>query len=174
MIPSKLFDLNPAPYNPKIITRDAFEGLKTSVVEFGDLSGIVFNQQTGNLVAGHQRVAALKLAGDLPIETDEAGNLFLLHGSDRFPVRLVDWPLEKEKLANVAANNPKIQGAWSDDIGVVLDDIMSTGNPILKPLQIPELAKMVGIDATDEGEGEEAGTGSGDCPHWKDGQCDRT
>ena len=43
------------PKNPRKITPQKLEQLEKSMREFGDLSGIVFNVKTGNLVGGHQR-----------------------------------------------------------------------------------------------------------------------
>lgn len=54
-----LDDLAAAPYNPRRISEDAAAGLRGSIETFGDLSGIVWNERTGNLVAGHQRVACV-------------------------------------------------------------------------------------------------------------------
>ena len=53
-------DLKPASYNPRKISKKAFEGLEVSLKKFGDISGIVWNKRTGNLVSGHQRVAKLR------------------------------------------------------------------------------------------------------------------
>jgi len=65
-MPSKtiksLADLRAASYNPREITQEALEGLGHSLEEFGDISGIVWNKRTGHLVAGHQRVEALRAA----------------------------------------------------------------------------------------------------------------
>lgn len=45
------------------------KGLSYSIAEFGDLSGITFNERTGELVCGHQRVKALRAQyGDLPMD----------------------------------------------------------------------------------------------------------
>ena len=38
-------------------------------------------------------------------------------------MRVVDWPVVKEKAANVVANNPAIGGKFNDDIGAMLDEI---------------------------------------------------
>ncbi len=53
-------DLKPAEFNPRTITADALGGLTASVTEVGDISGIVYNLRLGCLVAGHQRVAAIR------------------------------------------------------------------------------------------------------------------
>jgi len=146
-IPKTLNELTPASYNPRIITEKSFNGLKASIGEFGDLSGIVFNLATGNLVAGHQRVNALKADGaglNILIDNDRH---YIEHKGERFYVRFVNWDIKKERLANVTANNPKIQGQWSDNIGVVLDEIVVDASPLLVDLQIPDLCQMMGIGA---------------------------
>jgi len=117
-------DLKPADYNPRIMREKAFKGLKGSLKEFGDISGIVWNKRSGNLVAGHQRVQALKSV-NAKIVKDSGGEAYLEHPEteERYWIRVVDWDLHKEKSANVTANNPEISGNWSDDIGQVLDEI---------------------------------------------------
>ena len=44
-------DLKPASYNPRRISDRAARALAKSIGDFGDLSGIVWNKRTGNLVA---------------------------------------------------------------------------------------------------------------------------
>lgn len=113
----KLSDLKWAAYNPRRISDSALKGLGYSLKEFGDLSGIVFNSRTGNLVAGHQRVKALREQyGDLPIEDGiirANGNLFF--------VRMVNWPPEKERAANITANSPTIQGEFTEDLQILME-----------------------------------------------------
>lgn len=101
-------DLKPAPYNPRTIKDKAAKGLSVSIREFGDISGITWNSKTGNLVTGHQRVSRLKSEGAV----FDNGCLVSKNGK-KFPVRVVDWPIEKEKAANVAANNPAIGGEYT-------------------------------------------------------------
>ncbi len=108
-----LSDLTAAPYNPRTISAGALFGLGYSMDEFGDLSGIVWNSRTGSLVCGHQRVRSL---------SEKHGDLEVLDGEIRAPngnvfsVRVVDWPLDKEKAANVAANATTIQGVFTSDL----------------------------------------------------------
>jgi len=54
-------ELKPYPNNPRFITDDAKEKLGKSMLEFGDLSGIVLNQADGYLISGHQRVNSLQV-----------------------------------------------------------------------------------------------------------------
>jgi len=138
----KLSDLKEAPYNPRDISEEALKGLSTSIGEFGDLSGIVFNKRTGNLVAGHQRIKALKEKyGDIDISFSEDGNaaVVTLDGYI-FPVRFVDWSIEKEKLANISANNPNIQGEFTPGLQLVVSDLkISTSPELLSGLNIDQL-----------------------------------
>jgi len=59
--PRSIKDLAACPRNPRTISPEALAGLGTSVAEFGDIAGIVWNRRTGQLVTGHQRIEALKM-----------------------------------------------------------------------------------------------------------------
>ena len=111
--------------------------------EFGDLSGLVFNLRTGRLVCGHQR--RKQLPEDTPIEdyqeaTDDSGTVGYawvpLNGT-RFRARFVDWPETKEKAANLAANNPAIQGKFTSALADILDEL---------DLALPNLASDLQFD----------------------------
>ena len=91
MRPETIADLTPAPYNPRTISGEALAGLKTSVREFGDISGIVYNTRSGHLVCGHQRLEALKQSHELQLDTAGDGCAVVTDMGNRFPVRLVDW-----------------------------------------------------------------------------------
>lgn len=106
--------------NPRKISDEASAGLKASLRRFGDLSGIVFNRRTGELVAGHQRMKQIRAEyGDRDIEAiDEAAGLFgiRIDAEHFFQVRVVDWTKAKQRAANVAANNTKIAGSFTSDL----------------------------------------------------------
>lgn len=129
----KLSDLKPSDYNPRKITDKALEGLKYSLEEFGDISGIVYNKHTGNLVAGHQRVKALQEKyGDLePSLSEEGTAAFVTPDGNIFKVRIVDWDIDKEKAANIAANSEAIQGEFTDELLPLVEEIS---------LNLPELS----------------------------------
>lgn len=105
------------PHNPRIIGQDALSGLGTSMHEFGDLSGIVWNEQLNVLVAGHQRVNRLKAAGAATWERFSADYGVIVHPltGEQFPVRIVRWDANKTRLANLAANNPHIAGDFTPE-----------------------------------------------------------
>lgn len=91
--------LNAAPYNPRIHLMPGmaeYEKLKNSIIEFGNVEPIVWNERTGNVVGGHQRLTVLI---DL--------------GYKEVPCSVVDLDEAEEKLLNIALN--KIKGAWDYD-----------------------------------------------------------
>ncbi|WP_018130702.1 site-specific DNA-methyltransferase [Effusibacillus pohliae] len=90
--------LVPAPYNPRLDLRPGdpeYEKLRRSIEEFGMVEPIVWNQRTGNVVGGHQR---LKVLRELGIEEIE--------------VSVVDLDEDREKALNIALN--KIEGDWDN------------------------------------------------------------
>lgn len=106
-------DLRSAPYNPRRVSPEALRGLGASLRNFGDISGIVWNARTGHLVAGHQRVEALRKEHGDALRIEE-GALVSPDGG-RYPIRVVDWDDATEKAANVAANSPLLQGEFEQD-----------------------------------------------------------
>ena len=111
----------PDPTNPRDIDQAAAGGLAVSLSKFGDLSGIVFNSRTGQLVCGHQRVGRLvEEHGAVDIQYVDDENTEEMRGwidtpAGRFGVRVVDWSKARQNAANISANNEFIQGTWNDD-----------------------------------------------------------
>jgi len=110
--------------NPRKITEESASGLRASLKRFGDLSGIVFNRRTGELVTGHQRMAQIREEyGDRDIELiNEAAALYGIRvdAEHYFSVRVVDWTQAKQRAANVAANNAKLQGTFTGELSTYL------------------------------------------------------
>lgn len=141
-----LDDLRAAEYNPRKISERAAEALGHSLGEFGDISGIVWNSRTGNLVCGHQRVAELRKMGAQLIDGE------IVTSKGRFRVRVVDWPEAKEKAANVTANNPHVAGEFTDGLGDLLDEIQaSVGDEVFRDLALGELVVGASSEDTDLG-----------------------
>lgn len=89
-------DINPAKYNPRKDLKPgdpAYEKLKRSMSEFGYVEPIIWNEETGNIVGGHQRYKILLEEG---------------HGEVECVV--VKLSPEREKALNVALN--KVTGDW--------------------------------------------------------------
>jgi len=138
----KLSSLTPAAYNPREISPDALEGLKYSLEEFGDLSGITFNKRTKNLIAAHQRIKALQERyGDLSITAvNENEGVILTPDGNKFHVRFVDWPKKKERAANIAANSPTIQGQFTTGVFNILSEM---------ELDMPDTFGKLNLDSLD-------------------------
>jgi hypothetical protein len=115
--PFEASKLKPNPLNPRTITDEQLAALKAAMIEFGDLSGLVHNLTTGNLVGGHQR---LKVLGNAPVTVlnrnaapTRQGTVaegYVTYEGERFVYREVQWSPDKEKAAMIAAN--KHGGDW--------------------------------------------------------------
>jgi DNA modification methylase len=106
--------LAPDAKNPRKMSDDARAGLAVSLETFGALD-IVFNDTTSEIVSGHQRVAALKAAGATEFVRDgDVGYISHPKTGERFPVRFVRWTETKQRMANLVANNPEIQGEFDE------------------------------------------------------------
>jgi hypothetical protein len=123
--PKTLAELAADPANPRRISDRAAGKLKGSLSEFGDLSGIVFNRRTCELVAGHQRVAQIrKLWPDAEmVQASPELGVIVVDAERCFRVRIVDWPRSRQRAANVTANNGKIQGEFTPDVRSYLLDV---------------------------------------------------
>lgn len=114
----KIKDLVPNKKNPRKISDDKLTQLKRAMIEFGDLSGIVYNRKTKRLVGGHQRTKHLDPEAEIVIKASwpkptKVGTMAVGHvllGGERFSYREVMWSENKEKAANIAAN--KNAGEW--------------------------------------------------------------
>lgn len=111
--------LREADWNPRDITPDALRGLQSSLQEFGDLSGIVVHKD-GYIIAGHHRVQLLReMYGD-DLKVSKVG---IQTPVGTFPVRTVDWPEPMAKAANLAANNPNLQGEFTSGVNVLIQEL---------------------------------------------------
>jgi len=99
--------LTPADYNPRNMSEKAREGLNNSITSFGLLQPIIWNRQTGNVVGGHQRLYDI-----------------ISKGATHTDVKVVDWPLAKEKSANIALNHVGVSGTYDEaKLATLLNDI---------------------------------------------------
>lgn len=100
-----LDQLQPAPYNPRVPLEPGSPGyrrLERSLREFDLVQPIVWNEQTGHIVAGHQRVEILKHRGETDVDAV-----------------VVHLPLEREKALNITLNNAQVGSDW--DAGKLVD-----------------------------------------------------
>lgn len=87
-----------APYNPRTISKASAAALREELRANLLVEPLVWNERTGNLVGGHQRLAQLDaLEGSPDYSLDFA---------------IIDVDERKERSINVALNNPRLQGAY--------------------------------------------------------------
>lgn len=166
----QLSELKGNPTNPRTISKVDFENLKKSIKEFGDLSGVVLNVRTSQLVGGHQRVEAFKaLGGQSEVNVQErftdatnkgtvAYGYVILDG-ERYSYREVDWDPTFELAANIAAN--RITGQFDNDLLAEVTYQIQQENESLLALtgqtdaEISKLLDMVGVTTAGEDEAPE-------------------
>jgi ParB-like chromosome segregation protein Spo0J len=93
--------LKPPPYNPRKELQPGSRGwkkLERSLREFDLVQPIVWNERTGHIVGGHQRVAILRHRGETEVD-----------------VAVVSLNPTKERALNVALNNSQVGGDWDLD-----------------------------------------------------------
>lgn len=156
-----LRELNANLKNPRTINKDDYKNLVQSIRRFGDLSGIVYNVRTGQLVGGHQRQKAFGEIGADNIEITQkyeqpngVGTVAVGHvmlDGERYGYREVDWDATFEKAANVAAN--RIQGEFDNDLlAEITYEIAQAENPELLELtgqtqdEIDKLLRGAGVE----------------------------
>lgn len=100
--------INFANYNPRKITPEARKKLKANLKRVGILGGVVWNEVTGNLVSGHQRVSVIDEVNRYNSETNE--NDYLIR------VEVVQMDEKTEKEQNVFMNNRNVQGDFDSDM----------------------------------------------------------
>lgn len=134
---TSLDDLKEWDKNPRSIDPKAFEGLKVSIGEYGDLSGIVWNQKLGALVCGHQRIKAIRDAfgKDAKIE----GNVIYLPNGTRFQIRIVEWEPAHHIAAAITANNPYITGEFNGTLKDLLDELQRKSPELVDTLRMDRL-----------------------------------
>lgn len=145
-------DLKPDPRNPRTLSKHDGNALSNSIKHFGDLSCIVFNTRTGQLVGGHQRIEIMKrLSGEKRIaitqrfdapDTDGTvaiGYVFI--GNKQFAYREVDWNINTQRAANIAAN--RIQGEFNLEMLAEIDYELS---------QLENGAELLALTGQDENE----------------------
>lgn len=111
-----LSELNRAAYNPRVDLQpgdEEYESIRYSLERYGLVQPIVWNERTGNVVSGHQRLTVLQNQGVEEIE-----------------VSVVSLDDTAEKQLNIALN--KTEGSWDNDKLTALlvdlgDDAINTG-----------------------------------------------
>lgn len=118
----------PADYNPRrdLQPEDAeYQKLSRSIEEFGYIEPIIWNERSGHVVGGHQRLKVL-----------------LEKGYEEIEAVVVDLEEKDEKILNVLLN--KVKGRW--DIGRLADllqELNDTGDMELTGFEYWELQSLL-------------------------------
>ena len=103
-------------FNPRKISKEEFKKLTDSLEELGDLSGIILNLESKQIIGGNQRVKWFKLLDPKKCsieiteefkKPDKQGTVafgFIVADGYRYSYREVKWDEETEKKANLRAN----------------------------------------------------------------------
>ncbi len=103
-----LADLRPADYNPRRLSPEAFERLKTSISRHGIVKPVILNAN-GTLVAGHQRTKGMTALGITHTPAVMLGTTVRLQDEIRF--NLLHNKVETE--ASIVHAEPGDMGSWS-------------------------------------------------------------
>jgi len=108
--------------NPRTLTKKQFELLKRDLQELGDLSGVVHDINSDEIISGNQRseifdvnscrIEIIKEYKE-PTKTGTVAEGFIYYKDERFSYRKVDWTPEQCEKANIVAN--KAGGSWDMD-----------------------------------------------------------
>lgn len=132
----KIEQLNPAAYNPRVDLKPGdpeYERLKKSILEFGYVEPIVWNERTGNVVGGHQRLKVLRELGYNLVDAV-----------------VVDLDDEKEKALNLALN--KTGGDWDMEmLAALLAELSETGIDMeITGFSDEEIMGLIGKDRNED------------------------
>jgi hypothetical protein len=122
----KLSDLIPADYNARKMSKKARKALENSMKKFGCVELPIWNERTGHIVGGHQRVQILMDDGVISS-----------------PVIVVSMDEATEMAANLTLNNKAIKGEFDDPIVELLSQMEKDSEELYKMLRADDLRKKV-------------------------------
>lgn len=100
--------------NPRKITAKQLEQLKANIEELGDLSGIVHDLNTDEIIAGNQRSKVIDIAKCEIVITEKYDNPtpqgtvawgYVVYDGQKLNYRQVRWTDEQREKANITANS---------------------------------------------------------------------
>lgn len=107
--------------NPRTLTKRQRDLLKRDLEELGDLSGLVHDRNSNEIIGGNQRSEIFGSAEvvventfDPPTPTGTVALGYVLHKGERYAYRQVTWTPEQCEKANIVAN--KAGGDWDMDV----------------------------------------------------------
>jgi len=135
---------------------DAKHALRASIDNFNDISGIVVNSRSNNILCGNHRYKTLvDKYGTLDV-AHLHGEYFMLMSEKVFTgflVRMVDWDETKEKMANVTANSSLVEGEFTSGLQDVLASVKAMANDLeltmMEDLRLDDLLVDFDFDELD-------------------------
>lgn len=112
-------EISLADYNPRKLSDEARKKLKANIKRLGIMGGIVWNEASGNLVSGHQRISILDEINTYPKNDYE------------ITVEKVNLTVVEEKEQNIFLNSKSVQGDFDSDL---MANIINDIDPILAGL----------------------------------------
>ena len=134
----KLDKLIPMPDNPRTIDESALAGLTSSFLRFGCVEPIVWNEKTGHVLGGHQRLSILK-----NMECKDA------------MVMVCDFTEQEEAGINLTLNNPEIEGEWDEPLNQLLSHLKESSAHLYGELRLGNLEHAVSQQDEVKGTGPE-------------------
>jgi hypothetical protein len=131
--------LVPLPYNPRTISKESLERLKTSIMSHSDMvskkddgfrlvSTVTVNKQGNRIVGGNQRVTALKALGQAWIHQEDVTWIDVAPDSAR------------EKALSIILNSDKYQGEWdSDRLEEIVNEVHALDDDLFTELGMDSL-----------------------------------
>ena len=114
--------MKPYHKNPRRINKKQFEQLKENLLYLGDLSGIVHDLNSNEIVGGNQRSSVFDVNEcdveivhqyDYPDEQGTIAHGFIIWKDKRYTYRQVRWTPKQCEQANITAN--RLGGEWDFD-----------------------------------------------------------
>jgi len=128
-------EIKNAPYNPRVISDKAFKAIKKNLSSKGLMSTLTWNEATGNLVSGHQRLQAID-----QLEKKSEGDYHLT-------VSVCNLSEKEEKEQNIFFNSTTVQGEF--DFGKLADIFAGGVDPFAAGFDENDL-NILGIAAFEE------------------------
>ena len=143
--PTSVKELKGFTGNPRKITNRSLAGLQSSMEKFGDISGLVFNVQSQQLVGGNQRKRFFPDEAeitDYKEVKDKWGTVaysYIKWKGRLWSLRIVDWDEDMEKAANLAANNVSLTGQFTSDVDELLAAVKTSAPEDFEALLLNDL-----------------------------------
>jgi hypothetical protein len=118
--------VKPMPNNPRIIKEENLAGLKASLERFGYVEPIVWNEDTGHIVGGHQRFKVM-----------------VMKNLKEAPMVIVHLSEDEEMAANLTLNNPEIEGEYTPKVLELMKAIKVSDGGLFEKLNMDDLLEKL-------------------------------